>query len=70
MADGPAVHHGRFAAEDRRRLDQAVGDILRPDPNRVLKGVAAIGAQTLEQVPSRYVASMARMLFLNVGMSS
>ena len=45
---GPALHHSRFAAEDRRRLDDAVvrviGKVDRPPA-----GVVVIGTQTLEQ---------------------
>jgi len=41
------LHHSRFAAEDRRRLDAAVEAALSPDgPSR---GVIVIGTQTLEQ---------------------
>ena len=46
---GPAVHHSRFAAEDRALLDQAVEDALGPDPNRKARGCIVIGTQTLEQ---------------------
>ena len=46
--DGPALHHGRFAPEDRRLLDkeveQALSSKLRKDG-----GVIVIGTQTLEQ---------------------
>lgn len=45
--DVPCPHHGRFAAADRRLLDQAVEDIFgksAPDRSCVL-----IGSQTLEQ---------------------
>ena len=48
VAQGPALHHGRFAAEDRRRLDDAVeralGKTARPPG-----GVVVVGTQTLEQ---------------------
>ena len=41
------LHHSRFAAEDRRRLDAAVEAALSPiGPSR---GVIVIGTQTLEQ---------------------
>lgn len=43
----PTLHHGRFAREDRRRLDRAVEGALgrvRPDGGRVV-----VGTQTLEQ---------------------
>ena len=46
---GPALHHSRFAAEDRRLLDAAVEEALSPDRNRTPKGVVVIGTQTLEQ---------------------
>lgn len=48
VAQGPALHHGRFAAEDRRRLDDAVeralGKTARPPG-----GLVVVGTQTLEQ---------------------
>ena len=46
--DGPALHHGRFAPEDRRLLDREVERALSP---RLRKdgGVVVIGTQTLEQ---------------------
>ena len=47
--DGPALHHGRFAAEDRELLDQAVEEALKPDPNRAMGGRIVVGTQTLEQ---------------------
>ncbi len=47
VAGGPALHHARFAAEDRRRLDAAVEAALRKDsPDRP---VIVVGTQTLEQ---------------------
>jgi CRISPR-associated endonuclease/helicase Cas3 len=46
--DGPAVHHGRFAPEDRRLLDQAVEQALSPKLRKD-GGVLVIGTQTLEQ---------------------
>ncbi|MCY4487375.1 MAG: CRISPR-associated helicase Cas3' [Deltaproteobacteria bacterium] len=48
-ADGPALHHGRFAAEDRVLLDRAVEEVLAPNPQRPRMGVVVIGTQTLEQ---------------------
>ena len=45
----PALHHGRFAAEDRLLLDRAVEAALMPDPGRTLEGCIVIGTQTLEQ---------------------
>ena len=48
VAQGPALHHGRFAVEDRKRLDDAVeralGKTARPPG-----GLVVIGTQTLEQ---------------------
>ena len=48
VAQGPALHHSRFAAEDRRLLDDAVeraiGKVDRPPG-----GVVVVGTQTLEQ---------------------
>ena len=49
VAGAPALHHGRFAAEDRVLLDKAAEDVLAPDPNRAPEGVVVIGTQTLEQ---------------------
>ena len=49
VADGPALHHSRFAAEDRELLDQAVEGVLATDSNRTPRGVVVIGTQTLEQ---------------------
>ena len=46
-ADGPALHHSRFAAEDRLLLDQAVECAL--GKGRAGGGVVVIGTQTLEQ---------------------
>ena len=48
-AGGPALHHGRFAAEDRALLDRAVEEELMPNPQRARTGVVVIGTQTLEQ---------------------
>lgn len=48
VAQVPTLHHSRFAAEDRERLDvaveQALGKGARPP-----RGVVVIGTQTLEQ---------------------
>lgn len=46
---GPALHHGRFAAEDRFLLDKAVELMFGPNKNREPLGCIAIGTQTLEQ---------------------
>ena len=46
-AGGPALHHSRFAAEDRVLLDRAVERTL--GKGRTAGGVIAIGTQTLEQ---------------------
>ena len=46
---GPALHHGRFAAEDRALLDHAVEQALSPNPERKHQGCIVIGTQTLEQ---------------------
>lgn len=48
-AGGPALHHSRFAAEDRKLLDTAVEEVLGPKQERETKGVIIIGTQTLEQ---------------------
>ena len=48
VAGGPALHHGRFAAEDRNLLDAAVERALGKD-SRSPDGVVVIGTQTLEQ---------------------
>ena len=44
---GPALHHSRFAAEDRSLLDQAVENAL--GKRRAPGGQIVIGTQTLEQ---------------------
>ncbi len=49
VAGGPALHHSRFAAEDRILLDQEVEAVLATDSNRTPRGVVVIGTQTLEQ---------------------
>ena len=48
-AEGPALHHGRFAVEDRARLDRAVEESLGPSTERESRGCIVIGTQTLEQ---------------------
>ena len=48
-AGGPALHHGRFAPEDRALVDRAVEEALAPNPQRPRMGVVVIGTQTLEQ---------------------
>lgn len=49
VAGGPALHHSRFAAEDRHALDRAVEAVLAPDRERPPLGAIVIGSQTLEQ---------------------
>ena len=44
----PTLHHGRFAPEDRRRLDDAVEQALSPE-RPAEGGRIVIGTQTLEQ---------------------
>lgn len=44
---GPALHHSRFAPEDRALLDAAVEATL--GPRDALRGAIVIGTQTLEQ---------------------
>lgn len=48
VAGGPALHHARFAAEDRSLLDRAVEAALAPD-RAAGSGCIVIGTQTLEQ---------------------
>lgn len=48
-AGGPALHHGRFAVEDRTLLDRAVETALAPTPERGQHGCIVTGTQTLEQ---------------------
>ncbi len=48
VAGGPALHHSRFAAEDRERLDAAVEQALGKE-DRSPGGRVVIGTQTLEQ---------------------
>ncbi|AYF01848.1 CRISPR-associated helicase/endonuclease Cas3 [Paracoccus yeei] len=49
VSGGPALHHSRFAAEDRHALDRAVETVLAPDKHRQPLGAIVIGSQTLEQ---------------------
>ncbi len=50
VAGGPALHHSRFAPEDRKLLDAAVETALSPESDkRAKKAVVVIGTQTLEQ---------------------
>ena len=49
VEQGPAVHHSRFAAEDRALLDRAVERVLAPNRNVSVKGCVVVGTQTLEQ---------------------
>ncbi|SIQ96969.1 CRISPR-associated helicase, Cas3 family [Rhizobium sp. RU35A] len=50
VAGGAALHHSRFAAEDRRLLDAHVERLLSPDTRiREAEGVIIVGSQTLEQ---------------------
>ena len=47
VAGSPAVHHSRFAAEDRKLLDAAVEDVL--GKGSYSGGRIVVGTQTLEQ---------------------
>ncbi len=49
VAAGPALHHGRFAVEDRVLLENAVEDALAADRTREAGGCIVVGTQTLEQ---------------------
>jgi CRISPR-associated endonuclease/helicase Cas3 len=50
VAGGPALHHARFAGEDRTLLDRYVEQALSPQESlRPEGGVIVIGTQTLEQ---------------------
>ncbi|CAO3382442.1 CRISPR-associated helicase Cas3' [Azospirillum argentinense] len=49
VAGGPALHHSRFAVEDREALDRAVEAALAPDARRPDGGLIVVGTQTLEQ---------------------
>jgi CRISPR-associated endonuclease/helicase Cas3 len=46
VAGRPALHHGRFAAEDRRLLDTGIESAFGKDRDR--GGCVAVGTQTLE----------------------
>lgn len=48
VRDIPSLHHGRFAAEDRRLLDEAVEQTLGKG-TRAPGGEVVVGTQTLEQ---------------------
>ena len=48
VSGGPALHHSRFAAEDRKLLDDAVEQAIGKDERHV-GGVVVVGTQTLEQ---------------------
>ncbi len=48
-AGGPALHHSRFAVEDRLLLDEAVETALGKDRAENDAGCIVIGTQTLEQ---------------------
>ena len=48
-AGRPALHHGRFAVEDRALLDQTVEEALVPAKDREARGCIVVGTQTLEQ---------------------
>ncbi len=47
IADNPTLHHSRFAAEDRKLLDDAVECVL--GKTRFAGSVIVVGTQTLEQ---------------------
>ncbi len=49
VAGQGALHHSRFAAEERVLLDVAAQAALAPDPKRKPGGCIVIGTQTLEQ---------------------
>ena len=49
VGGGPALHHGRFAVEDRRLLDNAVETALGKGRTPSASGRIVIGTQTLEQ---------------------
>ena len=49
VAEGPALHHSRFAAEDRKLLDDAVEGAIGKEASRSAGGLVVIGTQTLEQ---------------------
>lgn len=47
LNDVPTLHHGRFAVEDRQKLDKRVEKLLGKD--REVGGIIVVGTQTLEQ---------------------
>lgn len=49
VAGSPALHHSRFATEDRALLDAAAESILSPKRKHGGRGAIVIGSQTLEQ---------------------
>ena len=49
VAGRPAIHHSRFATEDRAALDRAVEELLTTSRDRPGRGAIVIGTQTLEQ---------------------
>lgn len=49
IAGQGALHHSRYAVEDRALLDAAAEAALAPDPERRSGGCIVIGTQTLEQ---------------------
>ncbi|MBF0135213.1 MAG: CRISPR-associated helicase Cas3' [Magnetococcales bacterium] len=49
VAGGAALHHSRFAGEDRALLDRSLEKTLAPHGVRMSGGVIVIGTQTLEQ---------------------
>ncbi len=50
VAGGPALHHSRFAPEDRKLLDETAETALSPQSEkRAKRGTIVIGTQTLEQ---------------------
>lgn len=49
VGGGPALHHSRFAAEDRSLLDAAAETVLSTKSDRTEGGCIVIGSQTLEQ---------------------
>lgn len=49
VAGGPALHHSRFAPEDRALLDAAAEAALSTRADRPAGGMIVIGSQTLEQ---------------------
>ncbi len=49
VSEAAALHHSRFAAEDRRLLDDAVEGAIGKEASRSTSGLVVIGTQTLEQ---------------------